>query len=557
MIEEHAAIAMSERASRAEGIGAQIRAKSDATLRLRSRVLVAAFTAAAIVSGVSALARARTRVALGRLLDNPTSAATESLFEAGELQGNVGIAFIFVMLGTAIAMSLWMYSALTHRSSQGARTMSPASGGWAPFVPIANALMPWLVYRDLHQARHHATSRRGPGDLFAVAWWLAWLASLTVLTFGPDATFPTSATAKASANADLAAALLFVMAATLGAIATLRVSAKVLAGLEGSSADPAASLSSPAVPVTPGPVPVEDKTTPITGALAGLTIVAGAAAFCVAIVAVAPATIANPTDNLIVAGDETASEGETLLLDEIPPGMCLPTSTDLSGEILFLKAISCDNPHKIEVVSRFDLDYSFNALYPGLEKLDYEASRVCLDDLYDSHGLLFEVDPIVPLPILPLQQGWTLGDRSVTCLVEMLDETTGSLASIDARVSQRRSLTGSFGPLVGQCANDAGPPSLEIVPCDGPHEYEMMAVDLDVTQTEHHSGDDVEYEATSELCSGELFGDYVGVEFFDSIYDIVPLYTLEGVFEFTGRLHRGCLLIVPQGTTGSLLGANE
>jgi len=553
MAEEPTVSLVSEAAANAAERKARGAAKSAKTLQLRTRLLVAAFTAAAIVSGVSALARARTRVALDRLLENPTNAATRSLFDANDLQGNIGIVVLIAMIGTAIALSLWMYSALSHRHTQGAGSMSPATGAWSPFVPFANIVMPWLMYRDLQNSRPQAEASKGAGDPFAIAWWLTWLASLAVITFGPDANFPTSASARNSATADVAAALLLVMAAALGAIATLRLSAKILAGFDDPSETTAETLTSEHL----GPLLAEKRKSPITSPLAGLTIAAGAAAFCVAIVAVAPATISSPSNNLIVAGDASESAGETFLLNEIPTGRCLPSSTDLSGEILALKAIDCSEPHKIEVVSRFELDNRAGSSYPGLVALDYEATRVCLDDLYDSHGLLFEVDAIVPVPILPLEQGWGLGDRGVTCLVELIDETSGSLASIDARISQRRALTGSFGPIVGQCVNDAGPPSLEVVPCDGPHEYEMMAVELDAAHTERHEGDDIEFETTAALCSGELFGDYVGVDYLDSIYDVAPLHTFEDVHDFTGRIHRACLLIVPAGTIGSLRGVAE
>ena len=85
----------------------------------------------------------------------------------------------------------------------------------------------------------------------------------------------------------------------------------------------------------------------------------------------------------------------------------------------------------------------------------------------------------------------------------------------------------------------------------------MMSVELDTSNTERHAGDVIEFETTSAKCSGALFTDYIGLEFFDSIYDVVPLHTFEDVHDFTGRIHRACLLIVPSGTTGSLFGIEK
>jgi hypothetical protein len=84
----------------------------------------------------------------------------------------------------------------------------------------------------------------------------------------------------------------------------------------------------------------------------------------------------------------------------------------------------------------------------------------------------------------------------------------------------------AFQLRVGDCFNDGSSMGAEVsdlpgVPCDEPHDYETYAV-FDVALQEYPSDDEMS-ELAYERCL-ERFGGFVGLDYEDSILDIVTLY---------------------------------
>ena len=72
-----------------------------------------------------------------------------------------------------------------------------------------------------------------------------------------------------------------------------------------------------------------------------------------------------------------------------------------------------------------------------------------------------------------------------------------------------------------------------------------------------HPGDEQISEDALDLCTGEIFEDYVGVEWVDSQFDVVALFTEEVLAEALGHIHVGCVLRAFEPVTGSLRGSGR
>jgi hypothetical protein len=122
-----------------------------------------------VMLGIRASMRAVTYV-VHRVSDPPPGELTEEGFNSMRMVegGLLGIENLLTLVAM-ITFLVWIHRVFVAiRQSGGTTSWSPgwAVGGW--FVPLANAVIPWLTVRD-------ALKSLGKPTVLAGAWWLTWL----------------------------------------------------------------------------------------------------------------------------------------------------------------------------------------------------------------------------------------------------------------------------------------------------------------------------------------------------------------------------------------------
>ena len=89
-----------------------------------------------------------------------------------------------------------------------------------------------------------------------------------------------------------------------------------------------------------------------------------------------------------------------------------------TNEISSFKAVSCTDLHDAEMFSMKILAFT---PYPGEDALNGELSDFCVDDFTSYTGLQYDSSsPYKILSLIPLEEGWSNGDRKVSCLAALI-----------------------------------------------------------------------------------------------------------------------------------------
>jgi hypothetical protein len=132
---------------------------------------------------------------------------------------------------------------------------------------------------------------------------------------------------------------------------------------------------------------------------------------------------------LAVVGTLVACSGEPPAND-LEVGDCIEDEADLNETSL--AAIDCDDEHRLELIGKFDVDDEDE--YPGEDALRSEGDERCADLYEDDVGSpLEEGGDVVVTAVLPSEDSWSDGDRTILCFAHAADlsETTGSIAADD------------------------------------------------------------------------------------------------------------------------------
>ena len=87
-------------------------------------------------------------------------------------------------------------------------------------------------------------------------------------------------------------------------------------------------------------------------------------------------------------------------------------------EFSSFKAVPCTDLHDAEMFSMKILAFT---PYPGEDALYGELSDFCVDDFTSYTGLQYDSSsPYKILPLVPLEEGWSNGDRKVSCLAALI-----------------------------------------------------------------------------------------------------------------------------------------
>jgi hypothetical protein len=102
------------------------------------------------------------------------------------------------------------------------------------------------------------------------------------------------------------------------------------------------------------------------------------------------------------------------------------------------------------------------------------------------------------------------------------DDTTADTERNDEGEITEEGDVGVFSLQVGDCLNGSATGSVtgfDGVPCDQPHLYEVYAT-FDMADGDF---DDAAVDTATEDCAGDLYTDYVGLDFQSSEFDAIPL----------------------------------
>ena len=101
---------------------------------------------------------------------------------------------------------------------------------------------------------------------------------------------------------------------------------------------------------------------------------------------------------------------------QLPPEFDVDAPTD-STTFASLVAVPCTELHDAELYSLKTLNL---VDYPGEDALYGELSDFCIDDYVAYSGANYDTEnPHRILPLIPLEEGWGNGDKTIQCLARM------------------------------------------------------------------------------------------------------------------------------------------
>lgn len=215
---------------------------------------------------------------------------------------------------------------------------------------------------------------------------------------------------------------------------------------------------------------------------------------------------------------ETASPSPTV--DAAPfttadAGTCLTWEVSDQGDLEDFERTSCEGPHRFEVSTREDLatypasEFGTDAPRPDITRQAQLREELCqtptvryLDGRYDPAGRYSIAS------ILPPEEKWEAGDRTLLCGVQATD-AEGNVVETEGYVAQQDQAR-TVEP--GTCVSVGGAEQLFPVDCAEPHQLEATAVvDLLEVFPEEDPSVEQQDEHLQEVCTDAAI-DYLGDE---------------------------------------------
>lgn len=230
-------------------------------------------------------------------------------------------------------------------------------------------------------------------------------------------------------------------------------------------------------------------------------------------------------------------------------GACLNWN-DKDGAIVDFQQTDCAGDHRFEVSSRENLssyptsEFAEHAAMPDLARQAQLREELCLaPTLSYLSGTFDPLGKYSVASILPPQDAWDKGDRTLLCGLQATDDqghvtvTTGKVASQDqSRVSQP-----------GQCIMVDAASATHEVPCEQPHQLETTQI-VDLLAVFPDTVPSIEdQDAHLRKTCTQAAKDYLGGD--DPLYysTLQPFWTTIGPNSWTGGSHSvNCALVFAQ-----------
>lgn len=129
---------------------------------------------------------------------------------------------------------------------------------------------------------------------------------------------------------------------------------------------------------------------------------------------------------------------DTTIVSNLDTGDCVRDFFEQNSdgefvEVFLVNTTSCGEPHAMEVFATTELLWANNS-YPGLDASFDTGEEWCFSQYDTFVGGDYDTSMYEVWTFVPVEQGWSGGDRTVQCLVGQYDEvtlTSGTLEGID------------------------------------------------------------------------------------------------------------------------------
>ncbi len=216
----------------------------------------------------------------------------------------------------------------------------------------------------------------------------------------------------------------------------------------------------------------------------------------------------------MLGGDSASSSAQNNVASftTADAGTCL-TWELTDGAISSFEQTDCAGPHRFEVSSREDLaayptsEFGPSAPRPSLTRQAQLREELCKEPTMSYLGGTFDPSGKYSIaPILPPQENWDAGDRTLLCGVQATDENGTVITTTGKAAQQDQSRIFSVGDCVAIDSTD----SKKAVPCSKPHQMETTLV-VDLLSVFPDSTPSVEQQDThlKKVCT-KAAQDYLG-----------------------------------------------
>ncbi|GGG79423.1 septum formation family protein [Corynebacterium pelargi] len=159
-------------------------------------------------------------------------------------------------------------------------------------------------------------------------------------------------------------------------------------------------------------------------------------------------------------------------------GSCL-TWTDKDGTISDFEQTDCAGPHRFEVSSRENLasypsaEFGADAPMPDLARQAQLREELCFNPTVAYLGGTFDLNGKYSIaPILPPQEAWERGDRTLLCGLQSTDAEGNVITTSGKAAEQDQSNVFA----VGDCVATDAAGGAHTVECSAPHQLEITSV---------------------------------------------------------------------------------
>lgn len=140
---------------------------------------------------------------------------------------------------------------------------------------------------------------------------------------------------------------------------------------------------------------------------------------------------------LVSSSEEGTTQQMGLIdVDSLAAGQCWDDPLSPVTEILEVDGVPCSDPHDNEVFALVDHPLGSDAPYPGIEQIELDSLRHCLEGWETYVGVPFAESPLDIFYIYPTEASWSAEDREIICSLYRLDEAqlVGSERDSDLRL---------------------------------------------------------------------------------------------------------------------------